>query len=253
VIDAFRRGLRFRCTRCGECCARLDGDIPLSTTDVRRISAHLGLAVRDFVDRYAVHVVDRVGAGEDAVDVPSLELRVPASGRCVFLGDDARCAINDVKPLVCARSPFVRYVAEGGPQAWAAAAYCPGLGTGERYSARRIARLLDEEAALDAAELERVARAGGDLGRVLGAPLPPPVVRTPPSPEGGSHGRSDTETRRIEARPLGAAARGGQDGRWPPPAGGGAAPPRPPAAQPLTSGAGAGLGPAPASPDLGVS
>lgn len=189
MIAAFRRGVRFECTRCGECCTRLRANLPLTSTDVRRISAHLGLTIRSFVETYGVHAVDRVHLRGTTLDIPSIELRVPANGTCVFLDAERRCTIHEVKPAVCERTPFVGYVAEGGATAWnEAVSYCPGIGIGPRYSPARIRRQLREEAASDEAEIDLIIRNGSDLDRVLQARLPAPQVRETTIEEGDLHG-----------------------------------------------------------------
>jgi Fe-S-cluster containining protein len=195
MIAAFRRGVRFQCTRCGECCTRLRGNVPLSSTDVRRISRQLGLSIRSFVDAYGLHVVDRVHVGGRVLDIPSIELRVPRSGTCVFLDEERRCAIQDVKPSVCDRTPFVGYVAEGSARAWReASSYCPGIGVGKRYTPSRIGRLLQREAVAEEAEIDAILASGGDLGRVLRTELPPPLVRETTIEQGGRHGTAKSTT-----------------------------------------------------------
>jgi uncharacterized protein len=177
MIQAFRRGVRFHCTECGECCKRLTADLPLSHADVRRISAHLRVSVRAFVTRYCRHRVEVVRHGGTVTRVPSISLRAPASGRCAFLDDAGRCGIQAVKPLVCAHSPFVGYVAEGAPSVWARArAYCPGVGVGRRWSRRAIEGLLRRERKLEDDDIREAAAHHGDLEAVFATKLPPPLI-----------------------------------------------------------------------------
>ena len=195
MIAAFRRGVRFRCTRCGECCTRLSANLPLSARDVRRISAHLRMSVRSFVAAYGLHVVDRVRHRGGVIDIPSIELQVPASGTCVFLDSERQCAIQAVKPSGCARTPVGEYVAGGSPARWQGAlSYWPGIGLGERYPRARIERLLREEMASEAAEIDAIVRSGGDLARLLRTQLPPPLVRETTTTGGERHGTSIPRT-----------------------------------------------------------
>ena len=143
---------------------------------MRRISRHLGLSIGRFVRRYGRHVRETITYSGGIMLVSSIFLRVPRSGQCVFLqGDD--CALQSVKPAVCARSPFVGYVA-GDPRAWKRAlAICPAIGRGARYSKRAISRLLEHERLEEEEDMRRLRRRGWSLGRALGAALPAPVQR----------------------------------------------------------------------------
>jgi len=178
MIPAFARGVRFGCTACGKCCTKLKGDLPLTHDDVVRVSAHLKLSVRAFVAKYCRHVVDVVRTSGRTVRMPSIELRVPPSGRCVFLDDTDRCSIHEAKPFICSQTPFMAFVAEGSPGVWdEARSYCPGVGQGEWFSRKAIDRLLQEERDVEQGDHERLRTHRGSLARVFGCRLPRPVVR----------------------------------------------------------------------------
>lgn len=206
MIAAFRQGLRFKCTACGECCTRLRANLPLSSGDVRRISRYLRMSIRSFVEAYGVHVIDRVRDQGSVVDIPSIELRVPSTGVCVFLDRDRRCTIHEVKPAICARTPFVDYVANGRPTIWKeAVSYCPGIGLGERYSPARVNRLLREEMEAEDAEIDALVRGGGELNRLLRTRLPAPEVRETHATEGGEDDGPSKSTPAVIAERQGSA------------------------------------------------
>ncbi len=177
MIPVFNDGVRFDCTPCGRCCASLKFPIPLFVRDVRTISRYLGLSVERFLDGYCVHLVDVVQTPDGSVEIPSIALRVPDSGRCVFLDDANRCRIHAAKPFVCAQSPFLRIVAEDESLWREGASYCPGVGVGPRFSRSAILSLLQEEDAREEEDLELIRANGGDLEAVLQARLPQPVIR----------------------------------------------------------------------------
>jgi len=177
MIQAFEEGVRFGCTQCGECCTRLKSDIALSHDDVTRISRHLGLSVQTFVRDHGVHFVAVIRQPGRALELPLVALRVPKSGRCVFLDGSGRCSIHEVKPFLCSHSPFMAYVAEGAPSVWQeAVSYCPGVGRGDRYDREQIARSLGEERDLEEEDFARLEEHEGDLERIFGTRLPERVV-----------------------------------------------------------------------------
>jgi Fe-S-cluster containining protein len=179
TIPPFRDGFRFRCTRCGNCCTKLGRELPLLVEDVRRLARHLRIRVQTFVRRYCDHVADVVRDGPTTVRIPSLQLRVPSSGRCVFLTDTNRCGVHDAKPFVCAQSPFMHYVA-GSQERWdEAVAMCPGFGLGRFRSARTLQRMLRRDDRAERRDRAELRAAGDSLARALGVRLPPPRLRRP--------------------------------------------------------------------------
>ena len=78
------------CTRCANCCKTIAPT--LTEEDIRRIAAHLGMSEAAFRD---AHVVSDPLDGDMMKAVP-----------CVFLGEDGRCTIYEVRPTSCARYPF---------------------------------------------------------------------------------------------------------------------------------------------------
>lgn len=105
--QGWRKYLRFRCTGCGNCCR--ETVVLLTDADVRRISEGTGRAPAEFVRFF----------GKDAVE---MEKRHPLWVRfdlgravmglkwrgqhCMFLDEDNRCSIYDLRPVVCREHPF---------------------------------------------------------------------------------------------------------------------------------------------------
>ena len=102
----------FECHQCGECC-RGEGGIILGPVDQKRLAAHFGLSVEEFLARYAEQ-----RNGKHC-------LRTKEDGFCVFFGEN--CEVHAVKPNVCRAWPFFRgnIVDE---VSWAMAQdFCPGI------------------------------------------------------------------------------------------------------------------------------
>lgn len=86
-------GVRYACQRCGNCC-RWPGEVPVSDSEIEKISGYLGMSVYDFIAEHTDLRVSRTG----------LTLRERENGECIFL-DGNVCEINAVKPRQCAGFP----------------------------------------------------------------------------------------------------------------------------------------------------
>jgi hypothetical protein len=84
----------FSCRRCGYCCS-LSGYVILEEGEPEKIAAFLKLGVYDFTEQYTTLTAAR----------RQLTLTEQDNGRCIFLEDDNRCRIQDVKPIQCTGFP----------------------------------------------------------------------------------------------------------------------------------------------------
>ncbi|MCC7012665.1 MAG: YkgJ family cysteine cluster protein [Planctomycetes bacterium] len=130
----YANGLRFECTRCGNCC-RNHGEytfVSLSEVELRQIPAFLGVSRDEFLARYC-----ELEAGFH----PTLKMDAPA---CPFLGADQSCAIYPVRPKQCRTWPFwtenLREATWRGP----VKECCPGIDQGKLHSAEEIERTARE-------------------------------------------------------------------------------------------------------------
>lgn len=119
-------GLRFECTRCGNCCTGDPGFVWLSDTEQEQIAEALGLALDDFLLRYTRMVHGRIS------------LREHPNGDCMLLTEDRRCSVNSIKPRQCLTFPFwPRLVASR--DSWeGAGTRCPGIGSGTHYRPEEV-------------------------------------------------------------------------------------------------------------------
>ena len=129
----YHKGLRFRCTQCGNCC-RNHGEythVYLSEVELEAMPRHLGLSRRAFLERYCTEADGWV----------VLRMDEPA---CPFLGEDARCAVYPVRPKQCATWPFWEENLD--PQVWhgAVSDCCPGIGKGPVTPAAEVERIARE-------------------------------------------------------------------------------------------------------------
>ncbi|MBA4027948.1 MAG: hypothetical protein C0475_02185 [Planctomyces sp.] len=133
------RGLRFECTRCGNCCTGPPGVVMVSDQEARAIAARLGLSVERFSAAYT-----RAARGGRSLS----EVESAAGFDCVFLRREAGsgralCAIYEDRPGQCRTWPFWPSVV-GTRQAWESAGRrCPGMGRGQLVPVERVRVLRD--------------------------------------------------------------------------------------------------------------
>jgi Fe-S-cluster containining protein len=121
----YAAGLRFTCTRCGNCCTGPPGYVWCTPAEAQAIAAHLKLDPPEFLDRYT-----RALNGRRSL----CEIESVHGYDCVFLrrGADGAvgCAIYPVRPEQCRTWPFWPENLAG-PHNWRrAAGRCPGLAAG---------------------------------------------------------------------------------------------------------------------------
>jgi len=129
----YENGLRFSCTRCGNCCRNHGAYtyVYLAPRDVSAIARHLGLGEGAFVARYC--------QVEDGWT--SLRMDSPA---CPFLEPGNTCAIYPVRPKQCATWPFWKENLARSTWEGEVKADCPGIDEGELHPREEIERIARE-------------------------------------------------------------------------------------------------------------
>ncbi|MFH1134032.1 MAG: YkgJ family cysteine cluster protein [Nanoarchaeota archaeon] len=84
------------CNWSGHCCRHASG--VLVEDEVEQLAKHLKMAKEDFIDKC---LEDTVRYNTRLKQFKQVREKGMPHGRCVFLGKDHRCAIQDVKPLYC--------------------------------------------------------------------------------------------------------------------------------------------------------
>jgi Fe-S-cluster containining protein len=130
----YDKGLRFKCTQCGNCC-RNHGEytyVSLSAVELRDIPPYLGLSRQDFLARYCV---------TEPGYHPTLRMDQPA---CPFLNAEGRCDIYPVRPKQCRTWPF--WTENLVEETWNGPVKdcCPGIDQGELHSREHIERTARE-------------------------------------------------------------------------------------------------------------
>jgi uncharacterized protein len=90
----YKDGLQFKCTGCGKCCTGSPGAVWVSDEEVKEISSHLNIPVKDFLNQYTRLIDGKRSLIED-----------PRSYDCVFLKNN-QCTIYQKRPLQCRTYPW---------------------------------------------------------------------------------------------------------------------------------------------------
>src|SRR2546422_530762 len=90
----YSAGLRFECTRCGNCCTGEPGYVWLDAKEVKDIAAAVELSEAEFQAAYT----KKTPRG--------LSLREKPSGDCVFFDRQRGCTIYAIRPQQCRTWPF---------------------------------------------------------------------------------------------------------------------------------------------------
>jgi Fe-S-cluster containining protein len=132
----YAKGLRFKCSQCGNCCTGPPGTVWLTRDEGRKTAAALGLGVEAFYRKYAHKVEGRW----------SLRERHTRQGYdCVFLdrdffNDTATTEIYTTRPAQCRTWPFWPENLES-PETWKTVKRrtpCPGMDDGPLIPVDRI-------------------------------------------------------------------------------------------------------------------
>lgn len=111
----YKKGLKFKCTGCGQCCTHEPGFVWLSALEIQEIAAHLKISKEDFIRRYTRTVFGRISLLESKINFD-----------CVFL-KDKKCQIYSVRPKQCRTFPWWKENLES-PESWKETAErCEGI------------------------------------------------------------------------------------------------------------------------------
>jgi Fe-S-cluster containining protein len=124
----YQDGLRFRCTRCGQCCTGEPGNVWVNEAELQAIAEFLGEPESVVKAVYTWRAVR------------GLSLREKTNGDCVFYDREQGCTIYSVRPRQCRTWPFWESNVAT-PEDWQKTCrVCPGSGQGDLIPAEEITR-----------------------------------------------------------------------------------------------------------------
>jgi Fe-S-cluster containining protein len=122
-VTWYEGGLRFRCARCGNCCAGKGSVVIVSRREREALANHLGLSIEEFEAQHT-----RSSLGETVLR------DVPGGGDCEWLERNqdgtTSCRVNAAKPDQCGTYPFWPRILRD-REAWETEGEsCAGIGEG---------------------------------------------------------------------------------------------------------------------------
>jgi len=126
----YKDGLRFSCTRCGDCCTGEPGSVWVNDEELAAIAAMRGQPIEEFKAMYT-----RLGPR-------GVTLREKPNGDCVFYEREVGCTIYAIRPRQCRTWPFWDSNLKTSAAWERTKTVCPGSGRGELISAEEITRRL---------------------------------------------------------------------------------------------------------------
>ncbi len=122
----YKDGLRFTCTRCGNCCTGEPGFVWVDEKDVRALADFLGESPEEVEKLYT----KETGRG--------LSLREKLNGDCIFWDRNRGCTVYAARPPQCRTWPFWESNVAT-PEDWQQTRdVCPGSGKGALISVEEI-------------------------------------------------------------------------------------------------------------------
>jgi uncharacterized protein len=124
----YKDGLRFECTRCGNCCTGAPGFVWVNDVEIKAIAKYRGEDLEQVLGLYT----RAEGRGRS--------LREKLNGDCIFYDAKQGCTIYPVRPRQCRTWPFweSNIVTE---EAWQKTGeICPGSGQGELITEEEITK-----------------------------------------------------------------------------------------------------------------
>ena len=124
----YSKGLRFKCTQCGDCCTGAPGYVWVNKEEIANLARELGM---NDIDRFEKLYVRRIGIRKSLREFPN--------GDCVLFDSETRkCTAYKARPRQCRTWPFWGSNLRT-PAAWQQTCeICPGSGKGKLYQLEQL-------------------------------------------------------------------------------------------------------------------
>ncbi|MFC1584681.1 YkgJ family cysteine cluster protein [Fibrobacterota bacterium] len=118
----YRKGLRFECQRCGNCCGGAPGYVYVTKAEISALAVLLDVTDSQFISMYT----NRLRNGR-------ISLRDKADYDCIFYFKGKGCKVYSNRPRQCRTWPFWKMNTETRKKWEETAGNCPGINKGPLY------------------------------------------------------------------------------------------------------------------------
>ncbi len=133
LMSWYKKGLFFKCKKCGRCCTGFSGFVWLLKEEIENISSFLKISREDFLKIYTVKILGKI----------SLKETSPYYS-CIFFKNN-KCIIYKARPIQCKTYPFWPTILSSEKTWKNAQKTCPGmLDKKNRISKEEIAKILKQ-------------------------------------------------------------------------------------------------------------
>lgn len=126
----YKKGLKFGCIGCGNCCKIGDGYVHATREELESIAEYMNLSLEETIQTFV----------EQSIDEHTYELKSSSEGECIFLKDN-RCIVYELRPLQCRTFPFWPENIKSFYRWKSLKEFCPGIDAGKLYSADEIIKI----------------------------------------------------------------------------------------------------------------
>ena len=130
----YREGLRFKCTKCSNCCRNDPGYVFLTKTDLKRLAERFACDDNEFIERYCRET--SIGG------FTRISLHEKPNYDCIYW-EDTGCTVYEDRPLQCRSYPFWAPILLSRETWENEAKSCPGIGRGRLFSMKKIDRWIE--------------------------------------------------------------------------------------------------------------
>jgi len=121
----YHKGLRFRCSECGNCCTGAPGYVWVNKEEIAALAREVG---ETDLERFEERYVREVGIRKSLREIPE------SNWDCVFFdGQTRRCKVYNTRPRQCRSWPFWESNVRSDQDWERTCEVCPGSGQGKLY------------------------------------------------------------------------------------------------------------------------
>ncbi len=123
----YQGGLRFECTRCGNCCTGFSGTVTVNDAEITALAARLEMDEAAFREQCTRVMSDG-----------TVSLREKPNYDCIFWAREHGCLVYEDRPTQCRAWPFWRTNVASRRRWDEEGQHCPGMNHGRLYTLEEI-------------------------------------------------------------------------------------------------------------------